>query len=494
MVLFSNQEKNYYIKILSDRKTPRMIQSSLQSLFFELEQGKRFDPYSDVIFSKILANFIKKSKDERIRLWSYKIGCFLHSNDVVKAAKDKIIQEVNPENVMWIVSLVSSHTSSDREFTSFLTRKAQSLSIVHIKLACYLFGNRFSLQKDELIQLEKSHDKLILTWLETIHAYGHIAKYYNGESGVRREFIEDLTRHHDEDIAKYAVGALWKNGDFSVERIKFDFREHKKLNDKTKKWFYTSIWQDRMFIELNHDFIDEVLSKYNLSKCSDIVREGLARGLAEYTYDPLIVGRVIEWYINEDSETVKLFLIKYMTRWRKFNGDYFEMVKTESEKGDIELKGCIERYKKVLIEKGGQCMKIFIGSSIEARSEMERIAVLIEKLGHTCILWDDPGAFVAGNTTLESLAELSKRADAAIFVFNGDDKTWYRGSEEFSVRDNVLLEYGIFLGAKGTKKAIFICKDNPKIATDLLGVNCLYSTDGDNTLREKLKNWIDKIS
>lgn len=494
MALLNRQEKEYYIKILSSYKSPRTIQNVLQSLFFDLEQGKYVDRYVAEEIGKILEGYIKKNGDARVRLWSYKIGCFLNSYNVVKAAKDKISHEVNPENIMWIISLVSANTFSNQEFTDFLVKKVHSLSFDHVKLACYLFGNRYGLQEADLIKLGNSNDKLILTWLETIHAYGRIAKYYNGIDGVGREFIEDLTMHDDDDISKYAVGSLWKRGDFSVARIKLDYRDHEKLNDKTKKWFYTSIWQDNIFINCNHEFVDHILSKfYLLYKCSDKVREGMARGISGYIYNPYIANRIIEWYFSEDNETVKLFLIKYMTRWQEFNKDYEGIVLIEKNRGDTEIKECIKCYQKILFQKGGKSMKIFIGSSKEAESEMDRIAMLIEKLGHSCILWNDSDSFVAGSTTLESLVDLTKRSDAAIFIFNGEDKLWYRETETLSVRDNVLLEYGIFLGAKGTGRAIFICKNDPKIATDLLGINRLDANDRDNTLKGKIKAWIEKL-
>ncbi|MGJ0701512.1 TIR domain-containing protein [Clostridium perfringens] len=49
--------------------------------------------------------------------------------------------------------------------------------------------------------------------------------------------------------------------------------------------------------------------------------------------------------------------------------------------------------------------------------------------------------------------------------------------------DNVLLEYGLFAGELGEENVIFICKGNPKIATDLKGITHLDLKDGNDTLK-----------
>lgn len=146
-----------------------------------------------------------------------------------------------------------------------------------------------------------------------------------------------------------------------------------------------------------------------------------------------------------------------------------------------------------LIAKRNDKMKVFIGSSKEAEDEMERVAIMLEDLECDVLTWKDTSVFVAGDFTLDSLINITKEVDAAVFVFNGEDETWYRGESVQSVRDNVLLEYGLFIGNKGRKNVVFMCKNNPKIATDLLGVTYLRSEQGDNSLKRDVRNWINSI-
>lgn len=152
-----------------------------------------------------------------------------------------------------------------------------------------------------------------------------------------------------------------------------------------------------------------------------------------------------------------------------------------------------EKAKVIDITERKKSMKIFIGSSKEAEKDMERIARLLENLKHTPVTWQDNDVFIAGEYTLESLIETAENVDAAIFVFRADDKTWYREKEFDTVRDNVILEYGLFSGKLGRKNTTFAVIGEPKIATDLYGINYLHLEDGDFNLKDKIDKWAKRI-
>lgn len=66
----------------------------------------------------------------------------------------------------------------------------------------------------------------------------------------------------------------------------------------------------------------------------------------------------------------------------------------------------------------------------------------------------------------------SATTDFAVFVFQPDDLTESRGKQEHVVRDNVLFELGLFIGAIGVKRC-FIVKprgEELKLPSDLLGI------------------------
>lgn len=140
-------------------------------------------------------------------------------------------------------------------------------------------------------------------------------------------------------------------------------------------------------------------------------------------------------------------------------------------------------------------MKFFIGSSREASQSLDWLSQLIEGWHHEVWRWDDAGMFSPGITVLERLIEISQSVDAAIFVFSDDDKTWYRGEEIDQPRDNILIEYGMFTGRLGPRRAIICVKGRPRIATDIQGITCIdISDDNVHAGRAELVEWIKCVS
>lgn len=149
-------------------------------------------------------------------------------------------------------------------------------------------------------------------------------------------------------------------------------------------------------------------------------------------------------------------------------------------------------------EEEKRSMEIFIGSSSEAADYMDEIAAKLEEMQVKPLLWNASGKniFVPGTNTIDSLIEITKRVQAAIFIFNADDKTWNGKSTiepTSSVRDNVLFEYGLFMGALGKENICFICKGNPKVATDLKGITHIDADKGEAQVKLKLRDWLNYI-
>jgi CAP12/Pycsar effector protein, TIR domain len=70
-------------------------------------------------------------------------------------------------------------------------------------------------------------------------------------------------------------------------------------------------------------------------------------------------------------------------------------------------------------------MKIFLGSSTEALSVLDRVGKWLESAGHTPLYWHAPELFLPGDNTFLRLIEISRQVQAAIFVFAEDDLVWY---------------------------------------------------------------------
>jgi hypothetical protein len=114
--------------------------------------------------------------------------------------------------------------------------------------------------------------------------------------------------------------------------------------------------------------------------------------------------------------------------------------------------------------------KIFIASSSESLSVVRAISTDFEH-DYEVTPWSS-GNFRLSSTTISDLVMRSATTDFAVFVFQPDDLTESRGKQEHVVRDNVLFELGLFIGAIGVKRC-FIVKprdEELKLPSDLLGI------------------------
>ena len=117
--------------------------------------------------------------------------------------------------------------------------------------------------------------------------------------------------------------------------------------------------------------------------------------------------------------------------------------------------------------------KIFIGSSVESLELAKAIQIELERDAYVTIWSQD--IFKLTSTALDDLIFASRNFDFAIFIFNPDDVTKIRGTEQPTVRDNVVFELGLFIGKFGDKKKVFILKPRSvkeiHIPSDLSGIS-----------------------
>ncbi|MBR4624907.1 MAG: nucleotide-binding protein [Alphaproteobacteria bacterium] len=111
--------------------------------------------------------------------------------------------------------------------------------------------------------------------------------------------------------------------------------------------------------------------------------------------------------------------------------------------------------------------RIFIGSSTEGIEIAKKIQEFFSK-DYECVLWTN-GVFNSTQSVLETLLRESEFCDFGIMLFTNDDYMVSRNNLFESARDNVIFEYGLFLGRLGLDKAIVICENGVKVPSDFLG-------------------------
>lgn len=124
----------------------------------------------------------------------------------------------------------------------------------------------------------------------------------------------------------------------------------------------------------------------------------------------------------------------------------------------------------------------FIGSSSESVDVAEAIQYNLDS--HVdCVLWKQK-VFNLSRFVLDDLLEILNVCDFGIFVFAPDDKLRIRGAEMDSVRDNVVLELGLFTGRLGRERCFLVMPQNHsdfRLPSDLLGITtATYNYQPDN--------------
>lgn len=84
---------------------------------------------------------------------------------------------------------------------------------------------------------------------------------------------------------------------------------------------------------------------------------------------------------------------------------------------------------------------------------------------YDCVVWFDPLVWENGEVTLTSLInkanELKNTNGFAIILFTPDDMVELRNETMYCSRDNVWLEYGLFVGIIDKSRVFAICPKNP---------------------------------
>lgn len=160
----------------------------------------------------------------------------------------------------------------------------------------------------------------------------------------------------------------------------------------------------------------------------------------------------------------------------------------------------------MLLAKSGQILKeeistiktsktrIFIGSSTEALNIARKIKSGLRYDAHVDT-WADGIFDEPGKAYIEVLEEILDNYEYGIFVFNPDDKIFSRGKQLEIPRDNVIFEYGMFLGRHTRRKAFFIIPRGVdiKIMTDVLGITALDYDSTNPNIQSAVSDACDQI-
>lgn len=137
---------------------------------------------------------------------------------------------------------------------------------------------------------------------------------------------------------------------------------------------------------------------------------------------------------------------------------------------------------------------LFIGSSSEALHIARNLELELDAAKVCDVERWDRDVFEPGGYTLDSLLEVASRVDFAVLIASPDDRVESRGETSHAPRDNVLLEFGMFVGVLGRQRAFLLATDRMRLPSDVNGLTRLsYSARDDGNVRKALNSTVVQI-
>lgn len=128
---------------------------------------------------------------------------------------------------------------------------------------------------------------------------------------------------------------------------------------------------------------------------------------------------------------------------------------------------------------------VFVGSSSEAEKYADATKRILERDGKLSVEhWRDFFERAGSKTAIEVLTNAVEEFDFGVFVLSPDDVRTLRNDTGKVVRDNVIFEVGMFIGALGRDRVFLVTSDkyDANLPDDLGGVNIgAYRADETNS-------------
>lgn len=327
-------EKCYQLMNSSHSRTKIVGLQKLEEL---LRDGNKLVPADSKKLEAYLLDFLHEDgigieEKDAVRRCAYRLCARLHNPKIRNTCLELLTQEINPDNKMSIIPILSQSAFSDKG-DNYILGLDSGLSYEQITLAQYAYPG-FSgsqLERKFIYNLLDANDTTALRFLPIIfNAQPRHSNYRN--KLLNSELFGELANHDDPWVQKYALGTFQKMNKFHIEDLNIDPSNFLTLDSQPQKWVMTSMFLDSQFIKKNQDLVGVILSEHHLlEECDDRVKEGIAQGLLRYGYSANLAQFVIPWYSLESEESVKVLLRSYMKRARKRNKE-FDYVLSEEEK------------------------------------------------------------------------------------------------------------------------------------------------------------------
>lgn len=113
--------------------------------------------------------------------------------------------------------------------------------------------------------------------------------------------------------------------------------------------------------------------------------------------------------------------------------------------------------------------RLFVGSSKEHKDLAAELCARVANEAIAIGWWNSP-EFVNGYASLDALLKATETYDFAAFLLTADDECISRSFTSRVPRDNVLFEYGLFLGRLRQGRVLAFVQEGTKLPSDVAGI------------------------
>ena len=128
---------------------------------------------------------------------------------------------------------------------------------------------------------------------------------------------------------------------------------------------------------------------------------------------------------------------------------------------------------------------LFIGSSTEGLDVARLVKACLSDFAD-CRIWNED-VFALNQSYFETLNDILNLFEYGVLIGTADDLHISRGKKQLQSRDNVLFEFGMFLGRLGRNKVFYMRDQGTKLPTDLSGISLLEFSSGAKNLETQIK-------
>ena len=337
--LQSNIFKKYYKMLNSSNSRTKIV--ALQKLEDYFRCGAVLIPSDGDRLDLCLIDLLREGgigieEKDAVRRWIYHLCAWRHNPDIRGVCRGLLKQEINFDNKMLIIPVLSQE-SDFNDFDSSILKLDCGLSYKQLKIAQHGypgFSNR-QLERKLINKLLDENDIITLRFLPTVFNI-QPPDSDNRNDILNTKFFGMLANHDDPWVQKLALWTFPKMKRIYISDLNIPPSKFLDLDSQPQKWAMTSMFLDRQFIKQNKDFVGEVLSEHHLlEECDARIKEGIAQGLLRYGYSTWLSEFIIQWYSFEREPAVKILLKSYMMCARKKNKEFDYVLTEERDENDV---------------------------------------------------------------------------------------------------------------------------------------------------------------